>query len=184
MNTNIQIINYSVLLLSLIALVIGIFLCVSSNIFKTEVDELFIKIRECLPGNNCGGCGYAGCDQLAEAIIKKIASIDSCPVCGINVAKNISNIIGININNTNKKVAFVHCNGHCNNVIKTYEYNGPHDCNIVKMSPNNGDKKCEFACIGFGNCINVYQFDAIHIIENKIFYFFNITSFFCFYIYI
>ena len=47
----------------------------------------------------------------------------------------------ININNTNKKVAFVHCNGHCNNVIKTYEYNGPHDCNIVKMMPNNGDKK-------------------------------------------
>ena len=70
-----QIIISSVVLLAIIALIIGIFLGVSSEIFKVEVDEKVTKVRECLPGNNCGGCGFAGCDALAEAIAKGNAAI-------------------------------------------------------------------------------------------------------------
>ena len=60
----------SIVLLAIIAIVIGIFLGISSEIFKVQVDEKVAKVRECLPGNNCGGCGFAGCDALAEAIAK------------------------------------------------------------------------------------------------------------------
>ena len=30
---------------------------------------------EFLPGNNCGGCGYAGCSGLAAAIVKGEAPV-------------------------------------------------------------------------------------------------------------
>ena len=36
--------------------------------FYVEVDQKEIDVRAELPGNNCGGCGYAGCDALAKAI--------------------------------------------------------------------------------------------------------------------
>ena len=47
-----------------------------------EVDEKEVAIREALPGNNCGGCGYPGCDGLAAAIAKGEAGSMPCPVGG------------------------------------------------------------------------------------------------------
>ena len=51
-------------------LFIGVFLGVSGNKFAVEVDEREEAILAELPGNNCGGCGYAGCSGLAAAIVK------------------------------------------------------------------------------------------------------------------
>ena len=47
-------------------LFIGLFLGVAGEKFKVEVDEKELAIAAVLPGNNCGGCGYAGCDALAK----------------------------------------------------------------------------------------------------------------------
>ena len=52
----------------ILGILIGVFLGVASEKFKVEVDEKEILVRNELPGNNCGGCGYAGCDALAKAI--------------------------------------------------------------------------------------------------------------------
>ncbi len=49
----------------------GFFLCFASEKFKVEVDEREEAIIGVLPGNNCGGCGYAGCSGLAAAIVKE-----------------------------------------------------------------------------------------------------------------
>ena len=49
-------------------LLLGLFLGLADKKFKVEVDEKELAIRDVLPGNNCGGCGYAGCDALAKAI--------------------------------------------------------------------------------------------------------------------
>jgi Na+-translocating ferredoxin:NAD+ oxidoreductase RNF subunit RnfB len=46
---------------------IGILLGIAGEKFAVEVDEKEQAVRECLPGNNCGGCGYPGCDGLAVA---------------------------------------------------------------------------------------------------------------------
>ena len=53
-----------------VGLFIGFFLGVSGEKFKVEVDEREEAIVGVLPGNNCGGCGYAGCSGLAAAIVK------------------------------------------------------------------------------------------------------------------
>ena len=49
-----------------VGLFIGVFLGVAGKKFAVEVDEKEIAVREALPGNNCGGCGYPGCDGLAQ----------------------------------------------------------------------------------------------------------------------
>ena len=160
-----QIIISSVVLVSLIALIIGIFLGISSIVFKVEVDEKVAKVRECLPGNNCGGCGYAGCDALAEAIAKGEAAVNQCPVGGAPVAAKISEVMGVSAGESVKKVAFVHCDGTCVNAEKAYEYNGVNDCRLASSLPNSGEKKCRNACLGYGTCVEACKFDAIHIVD-------------------
>ena len=69
----------------IVGILIGVFLGVASEKFKVEVDEREVLVREELPGNNCGGCGYAGCDALAKAIAAGEAAVDACPVGGAAV---------------------------------------------------------------------------------------------------
>ena len=160
-----NIIISSVVLLAIIALIIGIFLGISSKIFKVEVDEKILKVRECLPGNNCGGCGYAGCDALAEAIAKGEAAVNQCPVGGAPVAAKISEVMGVDAGTSTKMVAFVRCNGTCVNANKSYEYTGVKDCRIAASLPNAGEKACRNACLGYGTCVAACKFDAISIVD-------------------
>ncbi len=160
-----QIIISSVVLLAVIALIIGIFLGVSSEIFKVEVDEKITKVRECLPGNNCGGCGFAGCDALAEAIAKGEAAVNQCPVGGAPVAAKISEVMGVEAGAATKMVAFVHCDGTCQKANKVYNYNGVKDCRLASTAPNAGEKACKNACLGYGSCVAACKFDAMHIVD-------------------
>ena len=50
------------LVVGLTGLIIGLLLGVAGKKFAVEIDEKEVRVRECLPGNNCGGCGFAGCD--------------------------------------------------------------------------------------------------------------------------
>lgn len=160
-----QIIICSTALVAIVGLVIGVFLGFASEIFKVKVDEKVIKVRECLPGNNCGGCGYAGCDAVADAIVKGEAPTNACPVGGAPVAAKISEVMGVAAGNTVRKVAFVRCNGNCVNVNKAYNYTGEKDCRLGTALPNAGEKSCKNACLGYGSCVKACTFDAIHIVD-------------------
>ena len=93
----------------ILGILIGIFLGVASEKFKVEVDEREILVRNELPGNNCGGCGYAGCDALAKAIAAGQADVGACPVGGASAAEKIGAIMGVAGGAAVKKVAFVKC---------------------------------------------------------------------------
>ena len=97
----------------ILGILIGVFLGVASEKFKVETDEKEILVRNELPGNNCGGCGYAGCDALAKAIAAGEAAVDACPVGGAAAAGRIGAIMGVDGGNAVKKVAFVKCKGTC-----------------------------------------------------------------------
>ncbi|MEG2396428.1 MAG: (Fe-S)-binding protein, partial [Oscillospiraceae bacterium] len=58
----------SVLLLAALGLIAGLGLAVASELMAVPVDETSENIRECLPGANCGACGFSGCDGYAAAL--------------------------------------------------------------------------------------------------------------------
>lgn len=70
----------AVVVLGIIAILVGILLGVAAKVFHVEVDERVTKVRELLPGANCGACGFPGCDGLAEAIVAGSAKPNGCPV--------------------------------------------------------------------------------------------------------
>lgn len=146
-------------------LIIGLFLGISGEKFKVETDEKEVKIRELLPGNNCGGCGYAGCDALAKAIVNNEAEVSACPVGGSSVAEQIAAVMGIEAGSTKRMTAFVKCAGTCDKTKQNYNYYGVEDCKMLAFVPAGGPKTCNYGCMGYGSCVKVCPFDAIHIVD-------------------
>lgn len=162
---NIEAVLIAVAVVGGIGILVGILLGVAGEKLKVEVDPKEVAIREALPGNNCGGCGYPGCDGLAAAIAKGEMPPSACPVGGAAVAEKISAVLGVeNVENT-RYVAFVKCAGDCEKAKDVYEYVGPKDCRLAQNNPNNGPKGCTYGCTGFGSCKAVCEFDAIDIVD-------------------
>lgn len=153
------------LLVGTIGLLIAILLTIASEKFSISVDEKEIQIREELPGNNCGGCGYPGCDGLAKAIVTGEAKVNQCPVGGKNVADAIAKIMGVESEATIRMRAFVRCGGTCKNATIQYLYYGVKDCNNAAIVPGGGDKQCSHGCMGYGSCVQICEYNAISIID-------------------
>ena len=148
-----------------IGLFIGLFLGIAAIKFKVQMDEREVAVLEALPGNNCGGCGYAGCSGLAAAIAKGEAAVNQCPVGGEAVAKVISGIMGVEAGESKRMVAFVACQGDCDRAKVDYEYTGIEDCRMLSFVPNGGPKTCNYGCPGYGSCVQACPFDAIHVVN-------------------
>lgn len=148
----------------IIALLIGILLIFVDKKFKVEVDEVEIAVREFLPGNNCGACGYAGCDAMAAAIVKGEAPVNGCPVGGTPVAEQIAKIMGVEAAKAERTVAFVKCSGTCDKAVKKCNYIGIADCSSA-VGAGLSPWACDYGCLGFGTCVSVCPFDAIHVID-------------------
>ena len=162
--------NISAILLAMVVvggtgLLIAILLGIASEKFKVPVDEKEVAIRAELPGNNCGGCGYAGCDGLAKAIANGEAPVNGCPVGGAAAAEKISAIMGVEAGEFVKKVAFVKCAGTCEKASDKYQYSGVQSCIEAMNVPGAGPKGCEFGCMGFGSCAAVCPENAISIVN-------------------
>ena len=150
-----------------IAVVCGVLLTVASRLFAVKEDEKFTAIRDCLPGANCGACGYSGCDGYAKAL--SVGEIDVTNLCvpgGDSAAKQIAGVLGVEAEDVIAKVAYVACNGNCDAAPRKVEYHGQKSCRIANMSYN-GDKFCTYACLGYGDCVAVCTRDSISI-ENGV----------------
>jgi len=143
-----------------VGILVGIALVYIGNKFHVDVDERETAIREVLPGNNCGACGYAGCDAVAAAIVAGEARAAACPVGGAAVAEKINGIMGTNAEASARMVAFVKCNGSCDHTETRSSYTGINDCRAMALSGLN-PWKCGFGCLGFGSCASVCPQNAI-----------------------
>lgn len=148
-----------------VGLFVGLFLGVAGIKFKVEVDEKEEAVLGVLPGNNCGGCGYAGCSGLAAAIAKGEAPVNACPVGGENVGNQIAQIMGVDAGDSVHQVAFVRCRGDKERTRMDYEYSGIEDCRMLSFVPNGGPKSCNYGCLGFGSCVDACPFDAVHVVN-------------------
>ena len=144
--------------------ILGVVLAVASKVFFVKVDERIERLNECLPGANCGGCGYTGCTALAEAIVCGKAEINACKSVSDEALEEMGKIMGVEAKHGERYRAQVMCSGTHELAKKKYIYNGTADCaSANKLS--GGDKLCPNGCIGLGTCQSACKFDAIHIIN-------------------
>ncbi len=153
-----NVIMISVIILSVCGLLAGIALSVASRIFSIEVDPRIATLEKILPGANCGSCGKPSCFAYAKDIIEKSSEPN---LCAMSAEKSfeISKVLGIDAEVKEKLVAVIRCGGGQNSV-KQYDYSGIPSCKEISYF-DGGDSKCEFSCLGFGDCGMVCPFDAV-----------------------
>lgn len=162
---NVSAIIIAAAVVAVTGIIVGTGLGVFGEKFKVEIDEREAAVRACLPGNNCGGCGYPGCDGLAKAINEGKAPVNACPVGQKPVADQIAKVMGVEASEGQKMVAFVKCSGTCDKTVKKYEYTGIKNCSALSVVPGLDDKGCGFGCMGYGACVEACKFDAIHLVN-------------------
>ena len=80
--------------LGVTALVAAILLYFVSQFFKVEEDPRIDLVQAVLPGANCGGCGFAGCRNFAEACVKAGSTEGlACPVGGDPTMDEVKKIL-------------------------------------------------------------------------------------------
>ena len=147
---------------SVIAAVILYFV---SKAFRVIEDPRIDDVAGELPGANCGGCGFAGCRGLAEAIVKA-GTLEgfNCPAGGSSVNENIAKILGLEANVGEQMIAVLRCNGSCENAPSKSLYDGAPTCAFANALFA-GESACPAGCLGYGDCVGVCGFDAIYIDE-------------------
>ena len=156
-----------------LGLIFGLVLAAASKVFYVETDPRLDQLNECLPGANCGGCGYAGCGGYAEAVLNGEAPIGKCASGGNECAQAMAAIMGVKAETVTRKVALVRCSGEkrydkSGNLVAgakiKAEYEGFQDCVAASKIGGNGPLSCKFGCLGFGTCTKVCKYGAISIV--------------------
>ena len=153
----------AVAIVSVIGAVAALLLAIASKVFAVPVDETAEKIRECLPGANCGACGYSGCDGYAAALSKGEATNTAlCNPGGNDAAKAISAILGVEAGEVKPVAAVVLCRGHEGVAQEKLIYDGVMSCRMASQVFG-GPKECIYGCIGYGDCLKACEYGAISI---------------------
>ena len=144
------------LVIAAIGMVVGVGLVFAGDKFKVEVDQRESAVRECLPGNNCGACGFAGCDGYARALATGEETRTNLCVPGASgAAKAIAEVMGAAAPAeeaapaASAKMALVFCGGDCEKAV----------------NKEDGSKACQFGCVGCGACAEVCPMKAISLVN-------------------
>ncbi len=145
-----------------VGLVAAIVLAIADKYLSVREDPRIGLVTAELPGANCGGCGFPGCDGYARALVAGTAPNGACAAGGAACTEAIAKILGVAAVATEKQVALVKCCGTRAETIRIGAYNGICDCTVAAMTAG-GDKGCQYGCLGYGACVNVCPQHAIYI---------------------
>ncbi len=148
-----------ILTMTLLGLAFSLGLVFAYKKLAVQVDPRVEQINQALPQANCGACGYAGCQTLAEAIVAGKAEPGSCPVGGAETVSRIAEILGVKAADVVKKVARLHCRGSHEAAPRRGRYSGLKSCFAAHLL--GGEKLCTYGCLGLADCVRVCPFDAM-----------------------
>ena len=126
---------HAVVSLTAMGLLFGIILGIAAKVFAVKT----------------GGCGYAGCANFADAVVRGAAPTNGCMVGGAQVAAQVAAVMGQEPLEVIPQIAVVKCQSNCDNVKQKYVYEGYDSCKAIS-SLSEGSKQCPYACCGMGDC--------------------------------
>jgi len=142
----------------------AVVLLIASEKLKVEVDPKVEQIHEVLPNLDCGGCGFAGCGQYAEAVMTSPELIGRCAPGGPETSGRIASILNLQVSDSGPyHRPIVRCRAHIADKSFYAEYQGIPTCTAANALTN--AQACKFGCLGFGDCTSACRFDALHIVD-------------------
>lgn len=160
-----EIVIYTIITVSAIGVVAAVILYLAAKKFYVFEDPRIDDVENALPSANCGGCGYPGCRNFAEACVKAEDLGDLfCPVGGNDTMKDVATLLGKESVEKEAQVAVIRCTGSFEFRPRTNNYDGAANCTIVS-NLYSGDTGCQYGCLGLGECVDACTFDAMYMDE-------------------
>ncbi|MCG6909257.1 MAG: RnfABCDGE type electron transport complex subunit B [Deltaproteobacteria bacterium] len=131
--------------------------------FYVDVDERVLAVLDALPGANCGGCGYVGCGEYAEAVVLEKEAVNLCTVGGQNCAVAVAGIMGVEVGTMLPFRPIIHCGAHYDDRLGRSAYRGEERCTAANLVTD--VQGCIYGCLGFGDCARACNFDALHVVD-------------------
>jgi electron transport complex protein RnfB len=157
-----SIIIITIISLSILAFLAAVILYFVARKFRVFEDPRIDMVQDALPAANCGGCGFAGCRNFAEALVKADSFEGlNCPVGGATIMAEVAAILGKEAVEVEPTVAVLLCNGTPDMRPRTSHYDGAYDCRIAH-SLYIGESDCSYGCLGKGDCERACTFDALY----------------------
>ncbi|MCX6328156.1 MAG: RnfABCDGE type electron transport complex subunit B [Bacteroidia bacterium] len=152
----------TIISLSLLALISAVILYFIAQKFKIFEDPRIDEVQAVLPAANCGGCGFAGCRNFAEALVKAETFEGlNCPVGGAVTMEQAAKILGKAAPVVEQTVAVLLCNGTPEFRPRTSKYDGVPDCRIAH-NLYIGETDCSYGCLSLADCVRACAFDAMY----------------------
>ncbi len=147
--------------LAALAVAVGCILGWANRAFHVEVDPKVEAAMAILPGANCGGCGYVGCSEYAEAVVQSGADVSLCAPGGAGCAARLAEILGVEVTEHFPYRAVVHCAADTSQRLGRNAYDGEPTCGSANLIA--GVQGCSYGCLGLGDCTRSCKYDAIHV---------------------
>ncbi len=154
-------VGFAAIILMALAILMALILGWANRKFHVEVDPRVEEIMDALPQANCGACGYVGCSEYAEAVAKGEADVDLCAPGGESCAKNLAEIMGVELEEMFPYRPVVHCAANEDQRLQMKVYQGEQTCTAANLV--SGVQGCTYGCLGFGDCVRSCNYDAIHL---------------------
>jgi len=142
-----------------IGFIIAAVLVFADKKLKVEEDPRIVAISDMLPGTNCGGCGYPGCRLFAEKLLSGEVLPSACVAGGGDQARRIAEMLGVDVGDHKRSIAVVLCRGGDAEATRSAVYRGERTCTAAELT--GGDKDCTYGCLGYGECVDACNFDAM-----------------------
>ncbi|MEW6675312.1 MAG: 4Fe-4S binding protein [Nitrospirota bacterium] len=157
----VPLLKFTIIFLAGVSALFGFGLGAAAKRFAVYRDPRIDQVKEVLASAHCGACGYAGCEQYAEAVVTKPdVPPNLCAPGRAPVAEAVARITGKAAGAVEAQLSRIMCQGSNSKAKRSFKYEGIVDCRAAILA-GGGDKSCMYGCLGYGTCVSVCQFDAI-----------------------
>lgn len=153
--------KFTAIFIAGLAAIFGFGLAYAAQKFSVVMDPKIDQVKDVLAGAHCGACGFAGCQQYAEAVVQRAeVPTNLCSPAGAHGAEMVAQITGKKAVFSEPQFARIMCQGGSSRSTKRFIYNGVIDCRAAVLA-GGGDKSCIYGCLGYGTCVKVCMFGAM-----------------------
>lgn len=158
--SDIQMLLTAVAFMAGLGLMLAVVLAIANKLLFVYEDPRIDDVEDMLPKANCGACGTPGCRPFAEGLVTGKYDPAQCTVNSKEMSLAIADFLGVDLGNVEKRVARLACGGANHVAYIRASYGGMESCRAAALV-SGGGKGCSWGCLGFGDCEQVCDFDAI-----------------------